>query len=327
MSACFAYGADMKTPIQTLHEKAIELAKTYLRAEAELVSVLQEIDVQKAYEPLGFRSLYEYARLALHLSEAVAYNLITVARKSVEVPALKQELLAQTISLSNARMITPVITPENQEKWISAAQNLSKRQLEKEIAKFRPDLSMPDRARYVAEDKVRVEITISEELYETLIYVQDLVSTKTGKHADLETAIKEATILYLERNDPVRKAARAEINRNKRVSAKPVPGQVSRSPGTVTAVKHVVAKRDAGQCTFTSKKGRRCTERRWLDIHHIQPRSSGGSDYQENLTTLCRAHHRMIHRWGSNLQSSNFSSRATSDDNSPRTDAPRRVRE
>jgi hypothetical protein len=37
----------------------------------------------------------------------------------------------------------------------------------------------------------------------------------------------------------------------------------------------------------------------WTDAHHIQHRAEGGSDSIENLTLLCRLHHRLVHegRW------------------------------
>lgn len=42
-----------------------------------------------------------------------------------------------------------------------------------------------------------------------------------------------------------------------------------------------------------------------IDVHHIIPRSDGGSDDPDNLMHLCRKHHRQVHseagdfsRWG-----------------------------
>jgi hypothetical protein len=39
-----------------------------------------------------------------------------------------------------------------------------------------------------------------------------------------------------------------------------------------------------------------CRNSRFLDVHHIQPRSQGGQNEAHNLLTLCGAHHRAIHR-------------------------------
>jgi hypothetical protein len=52
---------------------------------------------------------------------------------------------------------------------------------------------------------------------------------------------------------------------------------------------HRIFMRDGYQCTAPG-----CGARRGLEIHHIVPRSRGGSDDPENLTVLCAAHHRRV---------------------------------
>ena len=36
--------------------------------------------------------------------------------------------------------------------------------------------------------------------------------------------------------------------------------------------------------------------RRFVDVHHVQPRAEGGRNEDSNLLTLCGAHHRAVHR-------------------------------
>jgi hypothetical protein len=60
-------------------------------------------------------------------------------------------------------------------------------------------------------------------------------------------------------------------------------------------IKHQVYLSNNGQCSSTDENGKRCAARRFLDIHHIQPISQGGSDQIENLTLLCNGHHQAIH--------------------------------
>lgn len=61
------------------------------------------------------------------------------------------------------------------------------------------------------------------------------------------------------------------------------------------SLKHRVFLKAGGQCTHINPAGKRCRERRFLDIHHIRPLYRGGSDSLENLTLLCSGHHRMVH--------------------------------
>jgi 5-methylcytosine-specific restriction endonuclease McrA len=49
---------------------------------------------------------------------------------------------------------------------------------------------------------------------------------------------------------------------------------------------HRVFERDGWRCTVPG-----CTSQRNLHAHHVVFRSAGGSDEDENLTTLCAFHH------------------------------------
>ena len=193
--------------MKTLHEKAVALVKTYLRTETELISVLQEIDQRKGFRQLGFKSLFDYVR-SLGLSENIAFNLITISRKSVQVPALKEMIQDQEISLSNAKVIVSILTPENQDKWLQAAAQLPKRELEKAIAKEFPEKSVKETTRYVAEGRVELKLGISEALLKKLKRIQDLESKKTA--ASLEQTLEAMADSYLQKNDPLEKAKRSK---------------------------------------------------------------------------------------------------------------------
>ena len=55
-------------------------------------------------------------------------------------------------------------------------------------------------------------------------------------------------------------------------------------------VKEAVWERDKGRCAFISKKGRWCTERRFLEFHHIIPFAWNGPTTVDNLELRCRTH-------------------------------------
>ena len=57
-------------------------------------------------------------------------------------------------------------------------------------------------------------------------------------------------------------------------------------------IRRVLMKRDGG-CRFPG-----CTNRCFLDAHHIVEWTKGGRTELPNLALLCRAHHRMLHRRG-----------------------------
>jgi hypothetical protein len=75
-----------------LHEKAKAAANEYQNCEVKLIQILKEIDTSKIFLKMGYSSLFIYITEALGLSEAVAYNLSTVVRKSKEVPELQKAI-------------------------------------------------------------------------------------------------------------------------------------------------------------------------------------------------------------------------------------------
>ena len=46
------------------------------------------------------------------------------------------------------------------------------------------------------------------------------------------------------------------------------------------------------QCAFVSKDGRRCEERRFLELHHEKPWIAGGGRTARNVSLRCAAHNR-----------------------------------
>jgi hypothetical protein len=55
-------------------------------------------------------------------------------------------------------------------------------------------------------------------------------------------------------------------------------------------VKRKVWWRDAGQCAFVSSGGRRCTERNFLELHHLHPYALDGPATAANISLRCRRH-------------------------------------
>jgi HNH endonuclease len=56
------------------------------------------------------------------------------------------------------------------------------------------------------------------------------------------------------------------------------------------ALRRALSARDSG-CRFPG-----CTFHRYVDAHHIEHWADGGETKLSNLVTLCRAHHRMVHK-------------------------------
>jgi hypothetical protein len=134
----------------------------------------------------------------------------------------------------------------------------------------------------IAEDRHKLQLGLSEELLAKLRRAQNLVCNKAKKAASLEDTLAALLEVYLDKEDPQRKAARAPAPKAApNLKAKMIPA----------ASLHAVNKRDKCRCQVSG-----CGAERWVDLHHIQPRAHGGDHSPENLITLCGFHHRQHHR-------------------------------
>lgn len=275
--------------IQSIHEKALELAAAFKRAEHELLTILQEVEANRVFEKMGYNSLFTYATSALKLSEGYSYALISVARKAKQVPELKEAIAIGGLSVSRAKKISSVITPENSSVWIERAKTLTQRELEKAVVTVNPKAAI-ERMSFVATDRVQFQCGISEKLMRKIERAQDLLSQRLKRSASMEDVLEVLTSKYLQSEDPVSKAERAK-------KIVPAKARFSRIVPRVIpmAVKHQVALRDQGQCSFVNSDGQRCGATRFVQMHHVQPLAMGGAHTTENLATLCFHHHRLFH--------------------------------
>lgn len=166
---------------EQIHARAIELVRRYKSAQAELLDVIQQVEIHRVFVLRGHSSLFSYVVNELRLSENTAYSLITIARKARDIPELKTSLQSGAITLSNARRIAPVLTSINKNEWIEKAAELTMRQLEKEIVKVRPQEATRERASYVAPERMRLELGVSELELLKLRRAQDLLSQSSRR--------------------------------------------------------------------------------------------------------------------------------------------------
>ena len=69
-----------------------------------------------------------------------------------------------------------------------------------------------------------------------------------------------------------------------------VPAREGPSRHIPNEVKRTVWWRDRAQCAFVSAGGHRCTERNFLELHHIHPYAMDGPATVGNISLRCRRH-------------------------------------
>lgn len=128
--------------------------------------------------------------------------------------------------------------------------------------------------------RYRVQLTVSEAAHAHLRRAQDLLR-HTIPTGDPATIVERALALLVEHLEKAKCAATPQ--------PRPSKGIASNSRHIPAAVRREVWKRDEGQCAFVGARGR-CTERGFLEFHHVEPYAVGGTADAANIQLRCRAH-------------------------------------
>jgi hypothetical protein len=155
--------------------------------------------------------------------------------------------------------------------------------------------------------RYKLQLTIDDEFYDALTELKDLLRHQVP-NGDLMRIIKDSV---LERRDRVKRERWGQTKRPRKtreqgswIDAEKPAAEVSATekepiaPGRFqvnsrhipAAVKREVWERDQGRCAFVSHRGRRCSERQWLEFHHLHAYALGGPATVENIALFCRAH-------------------------------------
>ncbi len=133
----------------------------------------------------------------------------------------------------------------------------------------------------LAPDRYRVQVTIGSETLEKLRLAKDLL-----RHAipsGDEAVILDRALTALLSDLAQKRFAAVQTPRPagpQRPGARSIPAEVKRK----------VWLRDLGRCAFVGSSGRRCSERGFLEFHHVQPYALGGEATLANIELRCRSH-------------------------------------
>ena len=132
----------------------------------------------------------------------------------------------------------------------------------------------------LAPERYKVQMTIGRDTHDKLRKVQDLLR-HVVPDGDPAVILDRALTLLLQDLER-RKFAKAERPRS-------LSRSKAQSRQVPAAVKREVWARDKGQCSFVGTDGR-CSERGFLEFHHVIPFADGGPTTADNLELRCRAH-------------------------------------
>jgi hypothetical protein len=297
------------------------------QATTRLIASLAELDARRLYLSEGYSSLFTYCTQALHLSEHAAYGRIEAARAARAYPVILGRLEAGDLTLTTIGLLSPHLTPDNHRQLLDAARHKSKREVEHLVATLRPQppapsviRKLPDRSpvpieasaaaphsaapltdlptlaptsnprtpdreikpaivKPVDAERYKVQFTATGKTLEKLRRVQDLMR-HTCPNGDVGIVFERALTMLLEH---LERTKLAQVSR-----AREPRGASPDSRHIQSAVRRAVWARDEGQCAFVGRDGR-CTERGFLEFHHVLPFADGGTAVVENIQLRCRS--------------------------------------
>ena len=298
-----------------LRERLSAAVSAERAASAEVIFHLAELDRRKLYLDEACSSLFTYCTERLGYSEDGAIKRVRVTRLVRRFPQVIDDLASGTIHLTGLFQLSRHLTEDNAEQLLVEARGKSKRQIEELLARWfpRPDVpptitpmaaepaqgelstgsgtgnSAPTplptlrprpRIEALSPASVRVELTASSAFRDKLEHAQNLLSHAVPS-GDL-AAILELALDRLIADETKRRsgADKPQKSRETKPGSRHVPVQVQRA----------VRERDGSQCTFIDAEGRRCSEKRFLTIEHIEPFARGGPTTVENCSLLCKPH-------------------------------------
>ena len=136
----------------------------------------------------------------------------------------------------------------------------------------------------LAADRYEIRFTASAATRDKLKVAQDLL-----RHAlpsgDVAAIFDRALSELIEAHS---RRKMAVVRKPEKVRA--IRPAVEGSRNVAAGIKRVVWARDGGGCAFVSASGRRCSERGFLEYHHVEPYAVGGQATIANIQLRCRAH-------------------------------------
>jgi hypothetical protein len=143
-----------------------------------------------------------------------------------------------------------------------------------------------------APERYRVQFTIGQETHEKLRRLQGLLRREIPD-GDPGAIFDRALTVLLDKVEKTKLGAADRPRPNRPI--RPRTDKEARKPTVHSRhipreVQREVWRRDGGHCAFVSPTGRRCTERTFLEYHHIEPYAMQGPPTVANISLRCWRH-------------------------------------
>lgn len=275
-----------------------------------------EVQRRELYRTLGYASLQLYATQALGFSDNRYWQFKRLADDLDRLPALREAVADGEIGWTKAQLVARVATPATEALWVEKAVTTGRRELAAAVKAVRADKLAPAQVAAPATIALRADalrLARFEALLETirkqrrlppgadrldivLAGLEELVGAADGEcrtsAAPAQVIVHRcpdcaaATVTTGRGEQPLAPAQVAALACDAQVRA---PGQPNRAT-IKPSVRAAVLARERHRCATPG-----CRSAHFLEVHHVIPRSRGGSNRAENLITLCSRCHAHAH--------------------------------
>lgn len=288
----------IRIPDDELLRKTRELVEEERRIGVEVLHHLKEIELRKLYLERGYPS-------------GAAQRRIDAMRLLKELPEIEEKIKTGRLSLCTASRVQSFLRRQesragsarteealelrealakksNRLELVELLEGKSTRDVERKLAEIAPGIATRESATYESADRLKLTLSMSEELHRDLLKLKSLLSHRNPTMS-WEGLLAELAKIALDRLDPERKAKRKSAPlptletaaMKHKISSRFIP----------RAVKNAVFRRDDARCAFVDPAtGRRCDSQYQLQFDHVIPYARGGGTTMENLRLLCAAH-------------------------------------
>lgn len=310
-------------------------------AEHRLLTLIRHFDERQRHRDHGLPSAAAWLSWRVGLGPVAAREKVRVAKALGQLPRIDAAFARAEVSYSKVRAMTRIATPESEGRLLHMAKNASAAQLETicrgvaqvmersedgpdrwlvfradtdgmvrlEVRLGADDAAILKRALTAAREGDSAESSSGEERVSALVRLADTflaaASPEGRSGADRhqlvvvmkeEAVAPEGTLAMVAGEGPLGVLAQACVERLS-CDATLVDAESGRKQRVVSpSMRRALQVRD-GCCRFPG-----CTNRRWVDAHHIIPWSRGGPTTKANLILLCTTHHRFVHELGYQIE-------------------------
>jgi len=311
-----------------LDSTLIRLKSTQRRCEWLVCRYLADMDEGRRFRDVGWYSdVFQYAKERLNLGVKVTRERMRIGKALRELPRIEQAFVAGDLSYSKVREITRVAAAENESYWLELALSRSIGEVERVVAGQlggnEAAADSPAKVRWRTPKTVEVTMVLPADTWALLaravqgvrqaaeeplsdaeaiaaVATEALANLCNGKGASAADP-RKAVVLYhckdcgrseIETNAgavPLSPAAAEQHGCGAKVVDLDAEGWGESFGGEIPAsVRRAVLARDRGRC-------RACGRRRYVEIHHIKPRSQGGAHSRATMACMCSACHAAVH--------------------------------